>query len=273
MPELPELEAIRLRLGPRLQGRRIEQVRINREKGFLLRHPPELLAGALAGLTITGLGRRGKHLLIPLAGAEPGLGLVVNPMLGGRFQFQADPVQPPAAWIFALELEGGGEFRYLDFRDMGRVYLTSDPGRDVPAWSGIGPEADSLGEVGMAEFRRKLRRHRDALKDLLRNQAFVAGIGNAYSDEILFDARLLPLRRRATLTPEEEERLFESIPRVLKTAIDQILANPDYEVAKQDRRFMKVHGKADEACPRCGHRISSLGSAREATCFCRGCQS
>ncbi|HEV2140482.1 MAG TPA: hypothetical protein VGT01_04765, partial [Candidatus Dormibacteraeota bacterium] len=96
--------------------------------------------------------------------------------------------------------------------------------------------------------------------------------GNAYSDEILWEARLLPLRRRASLKPEEEEALFRAIPSVLSRAIEAILANPNYEESKQDRSFMAVHMKGGKTCPRCGHRISQLGSNREPLNFCRGCQ-
>src|SRR5256712_11763658 len=84
---------------------------------------------------------------------------------------------------------------------MGRSYWVSDCSRDVPAWEGQGPEADSVAEMGPDVFRKRLRRFRDELKDLLRNQEFLAGIGNAYSDEILFEARVLPLRRRASPEP------------------------------------------------------------------------
>ena len=121
-------------------------------------------------------------------------------------------------------------------------------------------------------FYKRLRRFRDELKDLLRNQEFLAGIGNAYSDEILFEARLLPLRRRATLKPADEEALFAAIPAVLSRAVEAILANPNYDESKQDRSFMSVHMKGGKTCPRCGHRISQLGSNREPLNFCRGCQ-
>src|SRR5207247_9272295 len=100
----------------------------------------------------------------------------------------------------------------------------------------------------------------------------LAGRGNAYSDEIPFEARLLPRRRRKSLKPEDEEALFEAIPAVLGRAIEAILANPKYEESKQDRSFMSVHMKGGKKCPRCGHAISQLGSNREPTNFCRGCQ-
>jgi formamidopyrimidine-DNA glycosylase len=197
---------------------------------------------------------------------------VINPMLGGRFQMVDGESAVPATEVFTVRIEGRQELRYLDFRDMGRIYWVGDPGTEVPGWALLGPEADSVKEMGFEEFRKRLRRFRDELKDLLRNQEFLAGIGNAYSDEILFEARLLPLRRRASLKPAEEEALFAAIPTVLIRAVRAILANPNYDESKQDRSFMAVHMKGGKTCPRCKHRISQLGSNREPLNFCRGCQ-
>ena len=274
MPELPELEALRIRLAPRLEGKLITAATVNPKKGHLLRYPVENFANELPARRLTSLTRRGKHLVFA---TELGKGggerwLVINPMLGGRFQLADSEAPVPATEVFTVRVEGKLELRYLDFRDMGRIYWVGDLEREVPGWSGLGPEADTVAAMGIEAFRKRLRRMRDELKDLLRNQEFLSGIGNAYSDEILFEARLLPLRRRASLKPEEEEALFAAIPAVLSRAIEAILANPNYEESKQDRSFMSVHMKGGKTCPRCGHRISQLGSDREPLNFCRGCQ-
>jgi formamidopyrimidine-DNA glycosylase len=249
-------------------------VDVNPKSGHLLRYPPDSFAEELPYRRFTRTWRRGKHLVFDLELARGGelRHLVVNPMLGGRFQLAAPEAKVPATRVFSLRLDGGEELRYLDFRDMGRIYWTADPAADVLAWPEMGPEADAIADEGLEAFRKRLRRYRDELKDLLRNQAFLAGIGNAYSDEILWDARLLPLRRRASLKPEDEEALFESIPAVLRRSIEAILANPDYDESKQNRSFMNVHGRGGKDCPRCGHRVSQLGSNREPLNFCRGCQ-
>jgi len=274
MPELPELEALRIRLAPRLEGKLITGATVNPKKAHMLRYPVENFANELPARRIVSLIRRGKHLVF---GTELGAGgserwLVINPMLGGRFQMADASTPAPATEVFTIRIEGKQEMRYLDFRDMGRIYWVNDLDKEVPGWSLVGPEADSVPEMGLEVFRKRLRRFRDELKDLLRNQEFLAGIGNAYSDEILFEARLLPLRRRASLKPADEEALFEAIPKVLARAIEAILANPNYEESKQDRSFMSVHMKGGKTCPRCGHRISQLGSNREPLNFCRGCQ-
>ena len=274
MPELPELEALRIRLAPRLEGKLITAATVNPKKAHMLRYPVENFANELPARRIVSLWRRGKHLVFA---TELGAGgqerwLVINPMLGGRFQMVDGETPVPATEVFTIRIEGRQELRYLDFRDMGRIYWVTDLAKEVPGWAELGPEADSVATMGIDTFRKRLRRFRDELKDLLRNQEFLAGIGNAYSDEILFEAKLLPLRRRASLKPAEEEALFAAIPAVLSRAVEAILANPNYEESKQDRSFMAVHMKGGKTCPRCGHRISQLGSNREPLNFCRGCQ-
>src|SRR5258706_4631910 len=274
MPELPELEAVRIRLAPRLSNKLITAVTVNPKKAHLLRYPVDNFALELPARRITSMTRRGKHLVFAteLGGGGSPRWLVINPMLGGRFQMVEGEAPVPATEVFTIRIEGRQELRYLDFRDMGRIYWVSDCERDGPGWADVGPEADSGPEMGLEAFRKRLRRFRDELKDLLRNQEFLAGIGNAYSDEILFEARLLPLRRRASLKPADEEALFNAIPVVLKRAVDAILANPNYDESKQDRSFMSVHMKGGKTCPRCGHRISQLGSHPEPLNFSRGCQ-
>ena len=274
MPELPELEALRIRMAPRLEGKLITAATVNPKKAHMLRYPVEEFARELPARRITSLTRRGKHLVFAteLGGGGSPRWLVINPMLGGRFQLVDGETSVPATQVFTIRVEGRLELRYLDFRDMGRIYWVAEPEKEVPGWAELGPEADAVPSMGLEAFRKRLRRFRDELKDLLRNQEFLAGVGNAYSDEILFEARLLPLRRRASLKPAEEEALFAAIPAVLKRAVEAIPANPNYDESKQDRTFMAVHMKGGKTCPRCGHRISQLGSNREPLNFCRGCQ-
>ena len=256
-----------MRIAPRVEGKLITAATVNPKKAHLLRYPVDNFALELPARRIISLTRQGKHMVFAteLGGGGLPRWLVINRIGGSDL-----PV--PATEVFTVRIEGKLELRYLDFRDMGRIYWVTDCAREVPAWGLQGPEADSVTEMGLDAFRKRLRRFRDELKDLLRNQEFLAGIGNAYSDEILWEARLLPLRRRASLKPEEEEALYQAIPVVLSRAVEAILANPNYEESKQDRSFMNVHMKGGKTCPRCGHRISQIGSNREPLNFCRGCQ-
>ena len=263
---MPELEVLRERLGPLLSGREVAAVEVSPRHGFMLRVTPDDLTGALTGRPIDGMWRRGKFLVLDSGGNH----LVINPMLGGRLQYAPAGDRVAAATVFRLQLEGGDDLRFLDTVRMGRVYLAAAGGLDsVPGWSELGPEAV---DISAADFATRIRRHRGELKSVLRNQSFVAGIGNAYSDEILHDAGMLPLRKRTTLDAAGVETLQASTRSVLTGAVAAIAAQPGWVAHKQDRSFMRVHGRGGEACPRCGHRISELTAQQRVTSFCRGCQ-
>src|ERR1700682_1952235 len=181
MPELSELEALRISLAPRLENRLITPATVNPKKAHMLRSPVENFAHELPARRIVSLVRRGKHLVF---GTELGAGgserwLVTNPMLAGRFQMVGGDVPVPATEVFTIRIEGKQELRYLDHRDMGRIYWVSDCDREVPGWAELGPEADSVPQMGLETFRKRLRRFRDELKDLLRNQEVLPGIGHA----------------------------------------------------------------------------------------------
>ncbi len=266
MPELPELEVVREVVGPRIEGRALADVVVSARLGFLLRTHAGDLAATLRGRTVDRLSRRGKFMQFHLGD----LMLLDNPMLGGRFQWSSAAERVAAATVVRLGFEGGDELRLTDTARMGRIYLVAADrvALDVPGFADQGP--DALG-VTLEEWSARIRRHPGELKNLLRNQAFVAGIGNAYSDEILWEAGLLPLRRRSTLTTPDVERLWAATQAVLSGAVASIRAQPHYQPHKQDRSFMKVHMKSGE-CPRCGHRISELTARGEVTNFCRGCQ-
>jgi formamidopyrimidine-DNA glycosylase len=271
VPELPELEVVRDVVGPRIEGRELSAVTVSPRLGFLLRTPAGDLGETLTGRSVARMRRRGKFMLFEVARTgEPDLVLVDNPMLGGRFQWSAPGERVAAATVVRLGFDDGWELRLTDTARMGRIYLVAaDRLDDVPGFSEQGPE--SLG-VDLEEWRRRIRRHPGELKNLVRNQAFVTGVGNAYSDEILWHAQLLPLRRRSTLRDADVERLWSSTQTVLGDAIESIRAQPHYEPHKQDRSFMSVHMKGGQDCPRCGHRISELTARGEVTNFCRGCQ-
>jgi formamidopyrimidine-DNA glycosylase len=198
--------------------------------------------------------------------------LAANPMLAGRFWLLDDGASKVRARTgLRLRFADGGELRYVDREMLGKLYLVPPDGLDaIPGWSEMGPDADDP-QLTLERFRERIRRHPGELKSLLRNPRFVAGIGNAYSDEILWEAQLAPLRRRSTLRPEEVDRLYHAMRSVLADAVMRLreLVPPDIQL--QHREFLKVHLRGGEPCPRCGRALRQIGGD-EATTFCRACQ-
>jgi formamidopyrimidine-DNA glycosylase len=176
-----------------------------------------------------------------------------------------------AAWITPGEQTV--EMRYLDPTRMGKLYLVPVGAPHTVPGAGpaeLGPDADDPA-LTAAEFQARIRRHPGELKSLLRNQAFVAGIGNAYSDEILWAARLSPFRRRSTLAAEEIDALYAAMRGTLAESVEILRARVPPTFEKQVRDHLKVHLRGGLPCARCGTVISQLGG-REATSYCRSCQ-
>ena len=164
----------------------------------------------------------------------------------------------------------GWQLRYADQLLMGKIYVVPIDGlASVPMFAEMGPDAL---EVSEEEFRERIKKHSGAIKNILTNHKFVAGIGNAYSDEILWAARLAPFRKRASLAPDEVDALYEAMRSVLGWAIAELrgLVPPRLEVEQRD--FLKVHRKGGQACSRCGTRLSEVSAGGFVTSFCRGCQ-
>jgi formamidopyrimidine-DNA glycosylase len=290
VPELPDLTIVAEAFHAALAGRSISAAEATAP--LAVRGTPAELE-ALAGQRVRTIRRRGKFLLADLDRDR----IVVNPMLTGRFQLAAPTVKRPtktalvlafgersgapvdaAPWTRGAEWLSGPddtpEVRYRDPTQMGKVYLLpAGVERIVPglAEGEIGPDADDPA-LTLEAWRARIRRHPGELKNLLRNQAFVAGIGNAYSDEILHAARLLPLRKRAGLADEEVDELYRATRSTLSTAIEVLRQRVPPTFENQVRDFLAVHLKGGQACPRCGTRISELKPGGFVTSFCRGCQ-
>jgi formamidopyrimidine-DNA glycosylase len=294
VPELPDLTVVAEALDAALRGR---SIRRSEAPGPLAVRGTPVELQALVGQRVEAIRRRGKFLVIDLDRDA----IVVNPMLTGRFQLAAGPAvrtptktavvlgfgprsrvatpRPPfAAWARGADWLPGDdaepELRYRDPTQMGKVYiLPQGAERAVPGLGAdeIGPDADDP-KLTLDVWHERIRRHPGELKNLLRNQAFVAGIGNAYSDEILHAAGLLPFRKRSTLATEEEGALF----RAMRTTLDDAIAilrrrvPPTFEV--QVRDFLAVHMKGGQPCPRCGTRITEVKAGGFVTSYCRGCQ-
>ncbi|HYN69782.1 MAG TPA: DNA-formamidopyrimidine glycosylase family protein [Candidatus Eisenbacteria bacterium] len=289
MPELPDLVVVSEALHAGLAGRPI--VRARSLAPLAVRGTPGELA-ALEGQCLERIGRRGKFILIDLERDR----IAVNAMLTGRFQLAqpAAPLPPRTALVLTFGERAGApadaapwtkgadwlpadgvqaELRYRDPTQMGKVYLLPKaidravPGLDEQQ----GPDADDP-ELTIDVWRARIRRHPGELKALLRNQAFVAGIGNAYSDEILHAAKLSPFRKRASLAPDEIDTLYTAMRTTLADAVVTLRERVPPTFEKQVRDFLAVHRRGGQPCPRCGKTISEVSSRSEATSWCRNCQ-
>jgi formamidopyrimidine-DNA glycosylase len=268
MPELPDLAVIREVLAERLPGQRVTAARELRP--LIVRNLLDAggdLAGRLVGRSFGEVRRRGKFLLL---GLDDGTALVVNPMLVGRLRYGPPLPRDRTRDVLALGLASGMELRYHDAEGMGKIYLTLDLGQ-VPTFLDLGPDADDPA-LTPTLFRERLRRHTGEIKGVLTTQEFVAGIGNAYADEICWRAGLYPFRRRASLDDAETERLFVAMRETLAEAIATLRQRLGETIDVEVRDFLAVHGKPGQPCPRCGAAISEVTRERRATNFCRRCQ-
>ena len=290
MPEAPDLTIVAEAFHAALTGRPI--IRADALAPLAVRGTPAEL-GALVGQGVSRVRRRGKFLLIELDRDR----VVVNPMLTGRFQLTGPATRLPSKTALVLAFgprsgttpadaaawtRGAGslppgdrpvEVRYRDPTQMGKVYLLpAGVERTVPGLDDeLGPDADDPA-LTLEVWRDRIRRHPGELKNLLKNQSFVAGIGNAYSDEILHAAGLLPFRKRSSLASEEVDGLYAATRSTLAEAIDVLRDRVPPTFETQVRDFLAVHGKGGSPCPRCGARISQVKPGGFVTSYCRGCQ-
>jgi formamidopyrimidine-DNA glycosylase len=266
MPELPDLEIIREYLGPRLTGVGVSNVAVRRP--IIVRNLyGDDFAARLAGRSFASVSRRGKFLLF---GLDDGATIAINPMLAGRLKYGAPLGRDRTRDAVVLRLADGHELRYHDAEGMGKIYLTADLAQ-VPTFAALGPDADDPALTAEI-FRQRIRKHPGEIKSALTNQEFIAGIGNAYADEICWCAGLYPFRRRASLDAPELDRLYRCVGAVLEKAIETLRTRVGDAIDVEVRDFLAVHGKAGEPCPRCGSPISEVTREKRATHFCRTCQ-
>jgi formamidopyrimidine-DNA glycosylase len=295
VPELPDLAILADALDTALAGRPLRGAAT--PQSLVLRGTPAELA-AFNGQRLIEVRRQGKFLVFQFERDR----MVLNAMLTGRIGFGAPGTKPLANTAAVLTFEARDEsvgavagrtrgaadwlagadwlpdpgatveMRYRDSTRMGKLYLLpAGIDRAVAGWNEQGPEADDA-RLTLDEWRRRIRRHTGELKNLLRKQEFVSGIGNAYSDEILWAARLAPSRTRSSLADDEVDALYAATREVLPWAVGKlrVLVPPRLEV--EQRKFLNVHGKGGQQCPRCGARISEVSAGGFVTNWCRGCQ-
>jgi formamidopyrimidine-DNA glycosylase len=270
VPELPEVQALSTDLRTRLDGRAIARLDLAAFAALKTFDPPP---AALQGLFVDGVGRRGKFLDIDAGG----LHLVVHLARGGwirwRDQVPAAPARPgksPLAARLVLDDDSG-----LDITEMGTqkrlaIYVVRQLA-DVPGIARLGPDplVDSFTEESLAAI--LARAGRAQIKGILRDQAVIAGIGNAYSDEILHAAKMSPFKPSA-MSPDDVHRLYVAMQTTLRDAVARSDGLAMSELKGEKKSGLQVHGKAGQPCPVCGDTIREVSFADSALQYCPTCQ-
>jgi len=270
MPELPEVEALRVFLAERCVGKKVERVELHSLSALKTFDPP--LEG-LVGRTMTAVERRGKFLCPDF----DGIWLALHLSRSGWVRWREDirtlrpgPKRGPLA--MRARLEDGSGFDVTEAAKEKRlsIHVVRDLG-EVPGIAKLGP--DPLHEsFGVGELRAALASAGGQLKSALTDQSAIAGVGNAYSDEILHAAKLSPFKNATKLTDDEMELLHRSLREIMRDALERSAGMPAADLKSEKRSGMRVHGRPGEECPICADRIRSVNYSSSNFQYCPTCQ-
>ena len=270
MPELPEVEALAAFLRERAVGHAVARVDVTSIQVLKTYDPP---VTSLAGLTVTGAVRRGKFLDLDV----DGLHLVVHLARAGWLQWRdALPPAPPrpgkGPMALRLHLDDGSGFDLTEQGTQKRlaVYVVRDPA-EVPGVARLG--IDPLDPAFTVEVLAGLLAGvRGQVKGALTDQSVLAGVGNAYSDEVLWVVRMSPFKSAASLTPEQVEQLHAALVTTLRDAVGRAEGLAAKALKAEKKSGLNVHGRAGLPCPRCGDTVREVSFATKALQYCPTCQ-
>lgn len=273
MPELPEVETVRRIVGPQVSGKRILSVEIRHSQ--VIAHPESaVFANLLPGRSITAMNRRGKYLSFLLDSGEQ---LYLHLRMTGQLLVTTADYPEEKHTHLILHLSDGNEIRYIDVRRFGRFWLI---GKDEsPAMTGVsklGPEPSDA-TLTADYMKRTLGSKKNPIKEMLHDQHVVAGIGNIYSDEILFASHIHPATPCTALTDENWAVLAVQIPAIIAWAIEKNQITPDEYLAGKGKAYrntphLRVYGRAGQPCLNCGTPLERTTIAGRTSCFCSVCQ-
>jgi formamidopyrimidine-DNA glycosylase len=271
MPERPDLEYFVPILARELRGAVVSQVRVR--KPVVLRVAVvDPLDEAIIGATVGDVTRRAHFVLIDLVRGPGKREIVVSPMLAGRFTLAKAGDKDPADLAVALSFEDGRELRYRDDVQMGKFYVI-DKGdwRQVPGLERIGVDVLDAKKFTKPWFRGIAKQRRDQVKVFLMDKAVLDAMGNAYADEVLFEAGIHPKTMVRKLPDADLDKLHAAIVKVLTHARDEI-ARRKPATDEKLRDFLQVRNKHGAPCPRCGGKIRKAGVHGHDAFFCPDCQ-
>ena len=274
MPELPEVEALASFLRDRATGRAVIRADVAAISAVKTFDPP---LSALSGAIVAGASRYGKFLSLDFDGMH----LITHLARGGWLQWRDTlPPAPPkpgrSPLAFRLHLAPefpDGPVSGFDLTEMGTqkrlaVYLVRNP-QEVPGIARLGPDALTLNRTDLATV---LGSQRAQIKGALTDQTVIAGIGNAYSDEILHVARLSPFKIAAKLSEDELTRLSDALTTVLGAAVERSVGQKAATLKGEKRSGLRVHARAGLPCPVCGDTVHSVSFADRSFQYCPTCQ-
>lgn len=268
MPELPEVQGLVDFLSSRVVGLAVAGVELGSFSVLKTYDPP---VTALSGLLVSSVARHGKFVDID----ADGIHFVFHLSRAGWLRWSESlstallrPGKSPIA--VRMRFEDGSGFDLTEAGTQKRLaaYVVRSPG-EVPGIASLGPEPLSLSEPDFAAL---LAGRRTQIKGLLRDQSVIAGVGNAYSDEVLHAARLSPYAVAGSLTAEEVSRLYAALRTTLETAIAEASGKPAKDLKDAKRAGMQVHGRAGQICPVCGDTVREVSFADRSMQYCPTCQ-
>ena len=273
MPELPEVEAIRRIIEPQIHRLAIEQITVNRPE--VVAHPTaDEFCRCLTGQIFDSVARRGKYLVINIKSGDR---IIIHLRMTGCLLVTPTNYPEEKHTHVIFRLKSSKELRFSDTRRFGRFWLLQKGEADT--YSGI----EKLGKEPLAPdftaeyLSARLGKRKKTIKECLLDQSVIAGIGNIYSDEILFAAEICPTRPANGLTGEEWKRLAEIIPERLSFFIQKNEISPEeyLETKGQDYRntpFLQAYGHEGEPCPNCGSTLCRVVIGGRSSTYCPYCQ-
>ena len=270
MPELPEVEALAAYLRERAVGHTVQRFEVSSFSALKTYDPAP---SAVAGLPITSAGRHGKFLDV---GLGDDLHLVVHLARAGWLHYRDTfkspaPLKPgsgPIAIRVRLDDDSGFDLTEAGTQKSLAAYLVRDPA-EVPGVSRLGPDALALSRD---EFAERIRGRNGQVKGVLTDQEVLAGIGNAYSDEILHVAKLSPFALTGKLTDEQIDTLWAAMREVETDAVARSVGQRAAELKGEKRAGMRVHARTGLPCPVCGDKIREVSFADKSLQYCAKCQ-
>jgi len=267
MPELPDLEVVKSNLEKKILNCEVAGLRLLKKS--VGKPSPDLLQEALKGEKVSSVGRRGKYTVIHFSS---GAALLIHLMLEGELDLKVEKTTPEKGTCAVLSFSDGQEIHFIDQRGWMKLYFIP-PGelKTTKELKELGPEPYDPGFTPdyLSEM---LQKFRGTVKFALMEQKLLAGIGNAYSDEILFCAKIRPSRPAGELSEREKDLLYKCILDTLRWGTEEAKKRMGDSVRGEIREFLNVHGKEKAPCSRCGTSIQRIEIEGRGTYFCPRCQ-